>query len=237
MELLRIEFLKLKRFNILLLASITSLPSIIVGISLYNLMKNKLGTDLIMESIFGLSSSIYVGMLLNLLIIYLVCIITKIENSNNGWRGLLILPEKRWKIYISKISVIFIAIGVSLISFLIFILLITLIMGGNINLSILINLFLVFLLIIPVATFLFVIARNFNTLIVPLVMGIFFLITGFFIAQSDYWVFVPWTYAIVGVSGVISNVQLLQVISISIILSAFILVGDLIKFTYCDLSN
>lgn len=237
MDLLRIEFLKIKKFNLFLLSVITSLPAIAIAIGLYNVIRDKIDSTAIMEAIFGLSSSVYIGMLLNLLIIYLVCTITKIENADNGWRGLLTLPIKRWKIYISKIFTIFILIGISLLAFLIFTMLVTVFLGGSINFSILVNLILVFLTTMPIVLLLFIVARNFTSVIAPLVLGLFFLITGFFIVQSDYWIFAPWTYPLAVSSGALNNWQLIFVIILSIILSLLSFSIDLTKFTSEDLST
>lgn len=237
MDLLRIEFLKIKKFNLFLLSVITSLPAIAIAIGLYNVIRDKIDSTAIMEAIFGLSSSVYIGMLLNLLIIYLVCTITKIENADNGWRGLLTLPIKRWKIYISKIFTIFILIGISLLAFLIFTMLVTVFLGGSINFSILVNLILVFLTTMPIVLLLFIVARNFTSVITPLVLGLFFLITGFFIVQSDYWIFAPWTYPLAVSSGALNNWQLIFVIILSIILSLLSFSIDLTKFTSEDLST
>lgn len=236
MDLLKIEFLKIKRFNLFLLSVITSLPAIAIAIGLYNVVRDKIDSTAIMEVIFGLSSSVYIGMILNLLIIYLVCTITKIENADNGWRELLTLPIKKWKIYISKIFTIFILIVISLLAFLIFTMLVTVFLGGSINLSILVNLILVFLTTMPIVLLLFVVARNFTLVIAPLVLGLFFLITGFFIVQSDYWIFAPWTYSLVVSSGTLNNWQLIFVIILSIILSLLSFGIDLIKFTSEDLA-
>lgn len=235
MNLLRIEFMKIKKFNLFLLASIISLPAIFIGVNLYNVIRDKIEAAIIMEAIFGLSSSIYIGMLLNLLIIYLVCTITKIENADNGWRGLLTLPIKRYKIYVSKIITIFILIAISLLSFYIFTIVATLFLGGSIKFSLFISLGLIFLTTIPVVLLIFVVARNFTSIVVPLVCGIFFMITGFFIVQSDYWIFAPWTYPIVVASGGLSNGELVFAIILSITLSLLIFCIDLKRFNSEDL--
>lgn len=235
MDLIRIEFLKLKRFNLFLLSVIASLPAVAIAVTLYNVIGDKIDEILIMESILGLAASVYIGMLLNLLIIYSICTITKIENTYNGWKGLLTLPIKKYKIYISKIITIFVLIAISLSSFYIFTILTTLFLGGSIKVSLLINLVLVFLTIMPIVLILFTVARNFTSVVVPLALGIFFMITGFFIAQSDYWIFAPWTYSIAVASGCLSNWQLVFVILLSFSLSALIFYIDLIKFNIEDL--
>lgn len=236
MDLIRIEFLKLKRFNLFLLSVIASLPAVAIAVTLYNVIGDKIDEILIMESILGLASSVYIGMLLNLLIIYSICTITKIENTYNGWKGLLTLPIKKYKIYISKIITVFVLIAISLLSFYIFTILTTLFLGGSIKVSLLINLVLVFLTIMPIVLILFTVARNFTSVVVPLALGIFFMITGFFIAQSDYWIFDPWTYPIAVVSGSLSNWQLVFIIFLSVSLSALIFYIDLIKFNIEDLA-
>lgn len=235
MDLIRIEFLKLKRFNLFLLSVIASLPAVAIAVTLYNVIGDKIDEILIMESILGLAASVYIAMLLNLLIIYSICTITKIENTYNGWKGLLTLPIKKYKIYISKIITIFVLIAISLSSFYIFTILTTLFLGGSIKVSLLINLVLVFLTIMPIVLILFTVARNFTSVVVPLALGIFFMITGFFIAQSDYWIFAPWTYSIAVASGCLSNWQLVFVILLSVSLSALIFYIDLIKFNIEDL--
>lgn len=235
MDLIRIEFLKLKRFNLFLLSVIASLPAVAIAVTLYNVIGDKIDEILIMKSILGLAASVYIGMLLNLLIIYSICTITKIENTYNGWKGLLTLPIKKYKIYISKIITIFVLIAISLSSFYIFTILTTLFLGGSIKVSLLINLVLVFLTIMPIVLILFTVARNFTSVVVPLALGIFFMITGFFIAQSDYWIFAPWTYSIAVASGCLSNWQLVFVILLSFSLSALIFYIDLIKFNIEDL--
>lgn len=235
MDLIRIEFLKLKRFNLFLLSVIASLPAVAIAVTLYNSIGDKIDKILIMEFILEVSSSVYIGMLLNLLIIYSICTITKIENTYNGWRGLLTLPIKKYKIYISKILTIFVLIAISLSAFYIFTILTTVFLGGSIKVSLLINLVLVFLTTMPIVLILFIVARNFTSVVVPLALGIFFMITGFFITQSDYWIFAPWTYSIAVSSGALSNWQLVFVILLSVSLSTLIFYIDLIKFNSEDL--
>lgn len=235
MELLRIEFLKIKKFNLLILSIITSIPAIIISSGMYNIMKDKIQGVATMEAIFGLSSSLYVGMLLNLFIIYSVCTVTKIEGSNNGWRGLLLLPIKRWKIYISKISIIFILLAISLFSFFIFNILATLYLGGQISFAVIINLPFVFIASMPIILLLYIVARNVTSIVVPLVIGIFFTLTGFFVVQSDYWIFAPWTYPIAVSTGALNTRLLLWVLFLSLLLSIIFFLWDLKKFITKDL--
>ncbi|MGL5245554.1 MAG: ABC transporter permease [Sarcina sp.] len=238
MDLIKIEFMKVKNFSLVLLSILSPIPAIIFSIKLYSILSRNNsginGTEIFMN----LSWSMYIGMFLPMLIIYVVCSISKIENANNGWRQLMMMPIKRWKIYFSKSFISILIVGISLISFFIMCIIISLILSGEVNfqISMIKKLIEIFITIIPMVLLLFIISRNFHTLIVPLVVGILLILSSAFIVQSDYWIYASWTYPLVVSIGSLSGKEIGMVLIISMSLSVILFLSDLFRFIGKDVT-
>lgn len=236
MYLLKIELLKIKKFSLIQLAILLPIPAIVIAVQILIELNNEVGGVTAVEDIMGISSAMYFGMFLPILIMYVVCSITKIENNNNGWKQLLTMPIKKWKIYFSKNLISMLIVAVSLISYYIYCLITSYLLTGKIyvEVSTLIKLMEVFLTILPIIILLFAVARIFNSIVVPLGVGIFFILSTIFIAQSEYWLFAPWAYPVVFSGGAISSKENILILLVSVVLCGILFLSDLYKFTTKD---
>ncbi|MPQ42948.1 ABC transporter permease [Clostridium tarantellae] len=236
MDLIRIEFMKVKKFSLVLLSILAPIPAILFSVKLYsNLSRNSQelnGTEIFMN----LSWAMYVGMFLPMLIMYVVCSISKIENANNGWRQLMMLPMKKWKIYFSKSIINILIIGISLISFFIMCIIASYILSGEVDFQVIIikKLIEIFITIIPTILVLFIISRNFRTLIVPIGVGTLLILSSALFVQSNYWIYAPWTYPLAVSMGSLSEKEICMVLIISMSLSIILFLGDLFRFIHKD---
>lgn len=236
MELLKVELLKIKKSYLLFLAIIIPIPVVIAIMKRIETMGSMVGIS-INEEIFMFSAIAYLSFLLPLQNIYTACVITKVENDNCGWKQLMLLPIKKSNIYFSKYKVMLIALSLSILSY------ITCIISAEFYLSESISLnfqtlsygMQIFITTLPTLILLFIIGRNFSSIIPLISTGIIMLITNIFIAQSRFWIYAPWTYSIMIVGGNISDFERNIILGISILISIVMFFIDFMSFTKSDI--
>lgn len=92
MDLLKIEFMKIKKFGLITCAILIPVPAVMFALKLYSTLTYKIDSVGGLEILRVISSSMYIGMLLPILIMYVVCVVTKVENDNNGWKQIMSMP-------------------------------------------------------------------------------------------------------------------------------------------------
>ncbi|MBS4538930.1 ABC transporter permease [Clostridium sp. D2Q-11] len=196
---LKIEFMKIKRSNIFLVATFFPILAVIQGFSFAKNIKGQEEIDL-WGALFSGSTLMYGMLILPIFITIIFAIITRIEHSNNGWKQLLSLPIRREDVYISKLILGCIAVLYNLVVFLIGILISGIILGGkgSIPLDIIVlRPLLAFISSLPIIAIQFYISFKFKNVGVPLGVGAIFTLPTILIANSTkYWIFYPWTYPV-----------------------------------------
>lgn len=236
MELLKVELLKIKKSYLLFLAIIIPIPVVIAIMKRIETMGSMVGIS-INEEIFMFSAIAYLSFLLPLQNIYTACVITKVENDNCGWKQLMLLPIKKSSIYFSKYKVMLIALSISILSYITCIVLSEFYLNKSIsfNFQILSYGMQIFITTLPILILLFIIGRNFSSIIPLISIGIIMLITNIFIAQSRFWIYAPWTYSIMIFGGNISDFERNIILCISILISILMFFLDFMSFTKSDI--
>ena len=236
MELFRVELLKLKRSSLLTLGLI--FPVLIVIFTFSKVSGIQKVVDMSSsEGLYMFSSIAFITLFLPLYIIYIACTVTKVENENNGWKGLMLLPIKKSNIYISKYKVMLLLLIITSLSYILSVNISGFILDRNFNFLLESVFYSIQTLIatLPILTLLFIIGRRFISIIPVITTGVIMLITNIFIAQSKFWIYAPWTYSMMVSGGAISEVERYIVLSISIILTAILFIVDFIDFTKSDI--
>jgi lantibiotic transport system permease protein len=235
-ELLKVELLKIKKSYLLFLAIIIPIPVVLAIMKRIQTMGSMVGIS-INEEIFMFSAIAYLSFLLPLQNIYTACVITKVENDNCGWKQLMLLPIKKSSIYFSKYKVMLIALSISILSYITCIVLSEFYLNKSIsfNFQILSYGMQIFITTLPILILLFIIGRNFSSIIPLISIGIIMLITNIFIAQSRFWIYAPWTYSIMIFGGNISDFERNIILCISILISILMFFLDFMSFTKSDI--
>ena len=236
MELLKVELLKIKKSSLLFMALLLPIPIILIVVKQTQNLSSVGGLNP-SEAILVFSSVAYLSLLLPLLNIYTACVITKVENDNSGWKQLMLLPIKKSSIYFSKYRVMIITLTISLLSYIVCTTLGGFYISKNLsfNLNILSYGLQIFITTLPIIILLFIIGRNFSSIIPVISAGVIMLITNIFIAQSRFWVYAPWTYSIMVVGGNITTSERYIALGISVLLSLAMFSLDFISFTKSDI--
>lgn len=236
MDLFKVELLKLKRSSLLSLGVL--FPIIIVAFTFSKVLGMEKIAELgFSEGLYMFSSIAFIALFLPLYIIYVACMVTKVENDNNGWRGLMLFPIKKTSIYLSKYKVMLSLIIIAILSYIVSLNISLFILGNNFNFILGSIKYLIHIVIttLPIMTLLFIIGRRFISIIPIITTGVVMLITNIFIAQSKFWIYAPWTYSMMILGGDITNIERYIVLVISIILSLIMFTIDFIDFTKSDI--
>ena len=218
MELLKIELLKVKKSSLLLLALIIPIPVVLIVMKRIQVMGSMNGISL-NEEIFIFSAIAYLSLLLPLQNIYTACVITKVENDNCGWKVMIVTLITSILSYFTCIVLSEFYLSKSL----------------SFNFQLLSYALQIFITTLPILILLFIIGRNFSSIIPLISIGVIMLITNIFIAQSRFWVYAPWTYSMMIVGGNISSFERYITLVVSILLSIAMFSLDFIRFTKSDI--
>lgn len=233
MELLKIEFLKLKKSSLLFIALVIPIAIVLIFIKKAQSFTLKgLGIN---EVIVMFSSITFIALALPLLNIFTTCLITKVENDNNGWKLLMLMPIKKSSIYFSKYKIMILTLASSIAAYLFSIILSGFFISKKIDLSILVLGIEIFITSLSVIILLFIIGRNFISIIPVISVGVIMMITNIFIAQSRFWIYAPWTYPLSITGGAITTTERYIAIGISLILSFLLFSIDYLRFKKSDI--
>ncbi|MBS5938845.1 MAG: ABC transporter permease [Clostridium sp.] len=234
MELFKVELLKLKRSSLLSLGII--FPIIIVIFTFSKVLGMEKIAELgLSEGIYMFSSMAFITLFLPLYIIYVACMVTKVENDNNGWRGLMLFPIKKTSIYLSKYKVMLYLLIITTLSYIVSVNILVFILGNNFILDSIKYSLQIIITTLPIITLLFITGRRFISIIPVITTGVIMLITNIFIAQSKFWIYAPWTYSMMISGGAITNKERYIILMVSIILSLIMFTIDFIDFTKSDI--
>lgn len=234
MELFKVELLKLKRSSLLSLGII--FPIIIVIFTFSKVLGMEKIAELgLSEGIYMFSSMAFITLFLPLYIIYVACMVTKVENDNNGWRGLMLFPIKKTSIYLSKYKVMLYLLIITTLSYIVSVNILVFILGNNFILDSIKYSLQIIITTLPIITLLFITRRRFISIIPVITTGVIMLITNIFIAQSKFWIYAPWTYSMMISGGAITNKERYIILMVSIILSLIMFTIDFIDFTKSDI--
>lgn len=238
MELVKVEFDKVNKKSLLSIAALSGVPAVIIAIKIINNLGLGKGEDTALE-ILAFSSSLYLGMILPALMTYIAVIVTKVENENSGWKQLMLLPIKKTDIYLTKYKVIILTLLLSIVGFVIADTIGTILITGDIRINLELIMFglIIFITALPMIVLLFIIGRNFVSIIPVVAVGVGMLITTTFIVQSKYWIFAPWTYGMAIVGGEITNKMRALAIIISLILTIGMFITDYTIFKRSDIKE
>ncbi|TGY44034.1 ABC transporter permease [Clostridium sartagoforme] len=234
MELFKVELLKLKRSSLLSLGII--FPIIIVIFTFSKVLGMEKIAELgLSEGIYMFSSMAFITLFLPLYIIYVACMVTKVENDNNGWRGLMLFPIKKTSIYLSKYKVMLYLLIITTLSYIVSVNILVFILGNNFILDSIKYSLQIIITTLPIITLLFITGRRFISIIPVITTGVIMLITNIFIAQSKFWIYAPWTYSMMISGGAITNKERYIILMVSIILSLIMFTIDFIDFIKSDI--
>lgn len=233
MELLKVEFLKIKKNSLLFTA--LAVPIAIVLIFIKKAQSIAVNGLEINEAIVMFSSITFIALVLPLLNTFTACIITKVENDNNGWKQLMLMPIKKSSIYFTKYKIMLLTLAASIVSYLLAVILGGFFISKKIDLSILVIGVEIFITSLPVIILLFIIGRHFMSIIPVISAGVVMMITNIFIAQSRFWIYAPWTYALSITNGSISSYEKYIAIGASLVLAFLLISLDYISFKKSDI--
>lgn len=233
MELLKVEFLKIKKSSLLFTA--LAVPIAIVLIFIKKAQSLTVNGLEINEAIIMFSSITFIALVLPLLNTFTACIITKVENDNNGWKQLMLMPIKKSNIYFTKYKIMLLTLAASIVSYLLAVILGGFFISKKIDLSLFVLGIEIFITSLPVIIILFIIGRNFTSIIPVISAGVIMMITNIFIAQSRFWIYAPWTYALSITNGSISSYEKYIAIGASLVLAFLLFALDYISFKKSDI--
>ena len=238
MELLKIEFSKVKKSSILSLAISIAALSVIIALNVVKNLGNIVEAKYVYLELLNFSAISYLVMFLPLLCIYTACNITKIENENSGWKQLMLLPIKKSSVYMAKCKLMMTTLAISITSYIISILLGAMYLNKRFYFSyeLLVYGVEIFITTLPIIILLFIIGRRFVSIVTVISVGLGMLITTIFIVQSKFWIYAPWTYSMALIGGLGYGEKVLAVF-ISISLSLLMFIIDYISFKNEDVKE
>ena len=238
MELLKGELLKLKRLSIFQMAILTPALVLLLGIKFYSFIKIKTPQISPWEGLAVGSDTIFAGAVLPILIMYVIIMMSRVENLNSGWKQLLVMPVKRERVYLTKYLVVLLVFTVTLAAYIVEYTITAYLLGakGMIPVEIFVNLICIFIALQPFIALLFFLSNRFNALVVPLGVGMVFILSSMLIVQSSYWKYAPWTYPLALIQGDLSlTTQVIPLLLISIFIFTTIFFLDIHNFRRKDI--
>lgn len=239
MELLKIEFSKVKKSSILSLAISIAVLSVIIALNVVKNLGNIVEAKYVYLELLNFSAISYLVMFLPLLCIYTACNITKIENENSGWKQLMLLPIKKSSVYMAKCKLMMTTLAISITSYIISILLGAMYLNKRFYFSyeLLVYGVEIFITTLPIIILLFIIGRRFVSIVPVISVGLGMLITTIFIVQSKFWIYAPWTYSMALIGGGLGYGEKVLAVFISISLSLLMFIIDYISFKNEDVKE
>ena len=239
MELLNLELKKIKNSSILYLSFLISALSVLIIISSIKKFEKNLAVKYMVLEVLNFSAISYLTMFLPLFCIYLVCCVTKIENDNNGWKQLMLLPVKKSTLYITKYKVMILTLATSVVSYIISVLLGTSFISKEFyfTFELLVYGLKIFIFTLPIIILLFIVGRRFTSVIPVITIGVGMNITNIFIVQSKFWIYAPWTYSMASIGGTITKLEEIIAIVVSLVLSLFMFLLDFNIFKNEDIKE
>ncbi|SHJ37603.1 hypothetical protein SAMN02745163_01809 [Clostridium cavendishii DSM 21758] len=238
MKLFKSELLKLKNTSIFTLALCIPTLSILIGIKFFGVIKKNAPNLTPWEGLYSGSATFFIGILLPMFIIYATVTMGKIENTNNCWKQVLCMPIKKIDLYITKYLVLISLLVICLVSYLVQYGVVAYTLGatGFIPKDIFINTTYVFLAAQPFIALLFFLSNRFNSISIPLVIGMLFTLSSLMIVQSKYWIYAPWTYAMgICAEGLNFTKEIFPLLTVSLVLFLIIFSFDIISFNKKDI--
>ncbi|WML37327.1 ABC transporter permease [Clostridium sp. OS1-26] len=238
MELLKGELLKLKRLSIFQMAILAPALVLLLGIKFYSFIKVKAPQVTPWDGLAVGSDTIFVGAILPILIMYVIIMMSRIENLNNGWKQLLVMPVKREKIYLTKYLVVLLVLAATLAAYLVEYTITAYLLGakGIIPVEMFVNIIFIFIALQPFIAILFFLSNRFSSFVLSLGVGMVFILSSMLIVQSSYWKYDPWTYPLALIQGglsIVTEVLPFLLISALIFISIFFL--DMYNFRRRDI--
>lgn len=186
-KLIRIEFLKIKKSNVSNAAIGITLISLLTTLSGMTAIKET-SPEGIWESLYIITMSTYSLFFYPILISIVVTMMVRLEYQNNMWKVLFANPVNKMKIYMAKLSCIFIivglAIGVTTLGMVTF----GVIKTGdftNIPSYIVLTPLKAYVASLAAITILYFISLRFKNFFIPLSIGFLGIFTSFFTTVSD----------------------------------------------------
>ncbi|SFI69882.1 MULTISPECIES: ABC transporter permease [unclassified Bacillus (in: firmicutes)] len=239
LNILRIEWLKLRRSQIILLATILPLFAVFQG-RMFVLSQKELNGVELWSTLYTGSMSQFSSFIFPVSIAVIMVMITRIEHSNNGWKQLLAMPVKRENVYFSKLlmgsmitlySVLIFSIGTITVG-------IELGLKDTIPYDLLVcKSLIVFIASLPIIAIQFYISFRFSHIGIPLAVGAGLALPSMLVANSAaYWIYYPWAYPIISSMTEIFSFAGKEVTMYTVCFSSFFLIIfiGLLKFRAKD---
>lgn len=238
MSLIKVELMKLKKMFIIEGAILAPIIAIAAGFSSAQILMNEQNIEG-WWPLWSMSSFIFGGVIIPIFVVLASIVMGKVENENNSWKQVMIMPVKKSNIYLAKLSTILIITLIMFISFLVEIQFAAMAIGakGIIPIEYVRVALLGFIAILPVIAVEFILAKNFKSISVPLAIGMFLTGSGFLLTQSDYWKYAPWTYCNYTLFADLSNFtfESYWYIGVAIFVFLFFVIVDMYKFKFQDI--
>ncbi|WP_257349895.1 ABC transporter permease [Pseudalkalibacillus decolorationis] len=195
---LHIEFLKIKRSKLLILATFLPLFAALQGGLFAVDMKGK--EEDLWHFVYLGAMTQFSWFIFPLLITIILSIIARIEHHHDGWKQLFSLPVERENVYFSKLLIGFALIIYSVIVYTVGLIIAGISVGADSSIPydmIVQRPFLVIVASLPIIAIQFYVSMRFSHVGVPLMVGIGLALPSMLIANSaKYWIYYPWTYPI-----------------------------------------
>lgn len=210
-NLLCAELLKIKRSKILWIVILAPLFIVIQGVAnfiRYKEIFTNQGQN-IWNKLYEQSIIFYCLILLPILITLVVTLISRIENTNSGWKYFLTLPVKRSHVYFSKLIISCGLIFINTLTLSLSMFIAGKIVGAEkvVPYSLIFGKpFLAFLASFPIISILYLISIRFTYSTIALGVGIGLTIPSILVANTKFWIIYPWTYpTIAGLNNMFSD--------------------------------
>ncbi len=212
-QLIQIEFQKIKRAKIMPILAICPLLIIISGInSLMNYISPE--TEGAWQAMFVQSCLLFAYYLLPFTMIVVSILITQREKENNGIVKMLSLPIKRQKVALAKFIVFLFFLFIEVLLFFIFFVISGLYAANRIGLHesvpygyILEWSGIIFFTAIPLVSLIWMLAILFEKAILTIGISMLMVIASVFIANTSYWALFPFSYSGIFVTAELSRIS------------------------------
>jgi len=231
--LIRIEFLKLKRSQILLMTLLCPLSVVVLQFLMVIENSGQAITDKGWGMYWMGAISLWYMFMLPLYISLVTMLMNAVEHKNSTWRLMASMPIPQWQLYLTK----------GLVSWL-FVFFSSIVMYGLTSLSIfimtligyegqdsfsspfLLHLAKVMLTSLPIVLIGHMVSWRWKSVIAPLALGVVMTMTAMTLANSaEYWMFNPWTYNLIA-TLVNDGKSVIDALTYSAILSVILLMGS-----------
>lgn len=207
MNILKSEFLKLKRSYFLEIVMIIPIFFVVTGIGNFIRYKSTFMEEntTIWSPVYEQSAIMYGLFFLPIMVTLIMSILVNIENTDNNLRRMVSLPIKKSHLYISKFIAGASLVFINIVVFILFVAILGNIVkpeGSAMPLYVIYQPLLAYLSLIPLMAIQYYLSMKFSNVFISIGIGTLLSIPSVLVGMTKLWVLFPWCYAFKAISAI-----------------------------------